>query len=215
MRTLVVAGFLAVVLIASCKKDQDAEPLPPAPNYTPLSVGSYWIYENYSISPDGNETSTNRIDSVVVTHDTLINGKTYAVIEGNGFIVPTPWRVLGVFRDSSDCMVDQFGGVHFSSENFTDTLGWRTEIMPSGDTLFTAYWMMYKEPLPVTVPAGSFSALSYRATIYTFSPGSSLPNPRYQGDTYAAGVGKILESAVFIGGGGRLERRLLRYHIAP
>lgn len=211
MRKLVVFGMLAAILLTSCKKDEDSNPVTTYPDYAPLTVGSYWIYANYSYDTAGVETDLHKEDSVVVTHDTVINGRTYAVLEGSYYAGTPPWLVLGSFRDSLHYLVNEKGEILFSSQNFTDTLYQKIEYTWNGDTLYHLYYMMQNVAQAVSVPAGSFEVLDFQGTINN----PALPDPLITHDMYAEGIGKVLETRAFLSGYGGFKRKLVRYHIAP
>lgn len=81
--------FLAAIpFFSSCEKDEPIEPQTaktPASieEYYPLSIGNYWIYQQF-IYENGTKT-VGRIDSTVITNDTLIDGKKYYVLRGTEY----------------------------------------------------------------------------------------------------------------------------------
>ena len=91
MRNLVFLG-LALVFLFSCKKEteelQENNNQVPV-SYMPLKIGNYWIYQTYKIDSLGNESIDGAVDSVRVTKDTLINGNTYFVLEGEFVSIPS------------------------------------------------------------------------------------------------------------------------------
>ena len=80
-------------------------------NYTPLSIGNYWVYEGYKIDTNGIEEPLNNHDSLVIKRDTIINGHSYFVLEGNK--ISSIWKIKGIFRDSAEYAVNSDGKKFF------------------------------------------------------------------------------------------------------
>ena len=76
--------FSAAALFIACSKDDKNDSPPkeptdsstPASAYYPMKVGSYWVYDVYEIDSNGTEAIVGH-DSIAVTKDTLIHGKTF------------------------------------------------------------------------------------------------------------------------------------------
>lgn len=108
--------------IISCKDDDsDVQPKvqqkPTYPNYSQLEVGNYWIYERYTLKPDGEEIPLNQFDSSYVEKDTIINGKTYYKLHLPSLDVRGIPQNL-YLRDSLHYIVDLYGNALFSSQKF-------------------------------------------------------------------------------------------------
>ena len=75
MKYLFALSAIALLLISSCKKEEMVPcPTPPIetiPNYMPLAIGNYWVYNNYKIDTLGNETKMNLVDSIFINHQLL------------------------------------------------------------------------------------------------------------------------------------------------
>jgi hypothetical protein len=123
MKKLLILALLAVLVIASCKKDKDdvqqIEPVPQSADYALFNTGSYWIYHWYKIDTLGNETFMDKTDSLYIAEDTIINGHTYQVKKGNFFVTQ---NYLELCRDSSNYIVSHLGQIMFSATNFTDII---------------------------------------------------------------------------------------------
>lgn len=213
--------ILALLLFNSCKKEEsppfnDLENNPnvsaKATDYYPLEVGNYWIYETFQVDTLGNER-TLRVDSVVITSDTVIDGKRQFYI-GSVKYPRTDVTAYRRIRDSSDCIVDQFGRITLSVNNFTDTL--HTQLMLSGnDTIEYVAYKMEKHNGQVEVPAGVFSdLLNFKGEVY--SSWYVWNNGRNFNRYFQKGVGEVLSTYFYINqprGRTTTERRLIRYHI--
>jgi hypothetical protein len=210
MKNYLSLAILVLTCAASCKKD-NVEPAPaatPAPavaNGYPLTVGSYWIYENTDIDSNNMETvnAANPSDSCYILKDTIMNGKTYKMFVGS---IANPFAVF-FRRDSSGFMVDEYGIIFYSKTDFIHTLrSWSIPGYLEGD------FKMVGPPTSVTVPSGTYAAYDYQGMI-VFNAGYPWMNPRYAHSYYANGVGLVRETTFFTGSPNYVARRLLRYHI--
>jgi len=178
----------------------------------PSTVGTYWVYQWYQVTFDGEETMLSRIDSVYVSGDSLIGGELFTVHKGSFFF---PEYQL-ISRDSSGYFIDQNRDVLFSYLNFTDTL----DSGPQGDFL-SWYTKMYDYQL-VNVPAGTFLAIEARKFLYRPSgdPVNACGDQEVElGYFYSDGVGMVQAQTGYFGPIQACdyyeEARLIRYYIAP
>ena len=75
---------IVLFLIQSCK-DKECEPTSVNPSiHLVTTVGSFWLYDWYSIDSLGNEKIL-RTDSTYIAGDTVINGKTNIIKKHDGF----------------------------------------------------------------------------------------------------------------------------------
>jgi len=213
MRNLFVSGVI-IILLSSCNKDDGSTPSGSQPlNYLPLKVGNYWIYQHYDIDTSGNETMTARIDSMVITRDTIIRDKQYFVLEGTDYPFVYPgWNIIDIMRDSSGCLVNHNGTIRFAADNFSDTLAGRILVV-GNDTMYTLTYKMEKPYYPVQVPAGLFEVLNYKGTVCTLLNISGVVYPRYLNTYYTNDVGKILSTYFYLHSPEFSEKRLIRYYI--
>ncbi len=63
MRKIIITAFLlGIVALISCQKDNESNEYPNGqdyieiPNYFPLAIGNYWVYENLVYSNGESET---------------------------------------------------------------------------------------------------------------------------------------------------------------
>jgi hypothetical protein len=199
-----------VVLLSSCQKE---EPKPsdstPKANYFPLKIGNYWVYDLYQVDPLGNETLSNRIDSVIVKRDTIIRNTQYYVLEN--FREHSPRYTF--LRDSSGYVVDEKGIICFSAINFTDILAFKEEYRNDGILLYTLTYKMEKVDNPVILPAGRFDdVLNFKGTaIIPQSDGNSIT--KEINNLYTNNIGKIFETIQYLSADFWHERRLVRYYV--
>ena len=221
MKKMILMLVVATVAMA-CQKNESAPETPQIPetNYYPLTTGSYWAYQWYSVSGDTSESELNSRDSIIIIGDTIINQNTYKVFE-NTIIISNGMDNVSQYyvRDSSGYMVGTNGNIFFSSTNFTDTLNQGNKYIDDNDTtstfLFSYSYKMVNVDEPVTVPAGTFNVLNYQGTIFS---NENLPvdNPRYTNTYYADGVGKVMSTNFYYSSNDiELQWRLTDYYVAP
>jgi hypothetical protein len=208
----------SILLFSSCNKDEmeTNEGYVSPPSYMPLTIGSYWVYDIYRIDSLGNEVKLQRVDSLTIKGDTLINNQFYFVYGGANY--PFPYYEY-YLRDSLGYLVDNSGHIHFSTTNFTDTLYSNWEIKPNGDTLNHRFSMMGTTEKNINVPAGSFTTLDYRSTFENFDLPLTDPERIIVNHVYKSeGIGTVLSALVFLETNSvpsyvYYEKRLIRYHI--
>ena len=211
---------LSILFFSSCKKDemQTDEGCAPlaVPDYMPLTIGSYWVYDDIIIDSLGNETSINHRDSIWVAFDSVINNETYAAIKGvySPLNMPTsPDSIIMLLRDSSGYLVDYTGEIQFAAPNLTDTID--SGIALTGtDTLFEWHQQMNPIVQSITVQAGTFNALDFQTTYFSYMM-LAPPNPRVHHKFMAEDIGIIMQSYSYASQKNtHIEKRLINYYIA-
>lgn len=205
---------LAMAFVA-CNKNDDATPVikPKDPNYFPLSIGSYWVYNTYKIDSLGNEELYSQNDTTRIIGDTMINKNTYKIYSGHLYSSTSVYKIY--YRDSSRYIISDEGNIIFSSDNFTDTI--TSELIPNtGNPQWHLYSKMDMHNSITTLEAGTFDSLLIRNLYIEYL----MENPcitRSLTSLYAPNVGKIVEQIAFIG---ELlntkcyyEKRLVSYYI--
>ena len=219
MRELFLFGLMALFTL-SCEKNDpitgiDDPDLPSTPGYFPHTLGSFWVYQHVVIDPTGTEIVRAETDSVIISRDTLINGKLYYVFEGSNYpFNGGKWGIIDILRDSMGYVVNQHGEVKLSNSNFTDTLHVKTEIIRD-EILYIASYRMEKQSLKYSVPAGDFDVINFKGTVNSEKEVEGIPNPRYLNTLYAEGVGNVLKTYFYFSSPDIFEKRLLRYTIQP
>ena len=209
MKNVFLLGIIATIFITSCKKEKSVTS---SINYTPLTIGNYWVYKNYSIDTLGNETILSGIDSVVIDRDTIIRGKAYLVFEGTNYPIQARWGIVSILRDSLDYLVNEKGEILFSKNNLSDIL--HEEIrLGNTDTLYTLRYQMENVNGSISVPAGTFNdVLNYKGTLYTYNS-ILVNNPRYLNNYYVPDVGRIVSTWYYLSSPTIFEKRLVNYNV--
>lgn len=222
MKNLFVLLPLAIfsLMLASCEKEPVEHTQPESVlKYYPLSIGNYWVYQNYKIDSLGNEEVFPWTDSIVIEQDSMINGNTYYVLINypNGRTASN--QIQGILRDSATYIVDQNGNRIISTSDFGSVL--RTRIIAfEGDTLVKSEYLMDSLKTSQTVPAGNFDALDRIANHYLYYyQNNELTDQKEVAlkDYYGYGIGPVSLSYTYVDNYFRTketyERRLTKYHI--
>ncbi len=208
--TIIALSILLTVIFSSCKKDSSTSNT--YPNFSQLTVGNYWIYEQYNVDRYGNAAASGIFDSCYVEKDTLINNIRY-------FKVIRP-EVLGsnysdkFVRDSLHYLVNHLGQILFSSQNFTDTFYNYFVTADPSDTICNVFVKMAEKNLTVSVPAGQFQTSSFKQTFKIYPKWSIQGNQRKIDTRYAENIGIVSETLpFFLGDPNYIQRRLVRYKL--
>lgn len=177
-----------------------------------MTVGNYWIYENYKIDSVGNESKMEQIDSVFIARDTLINGNSYFIFMGTNYPLSNKIKQIAILRDSLHYLVNHEGLILFSSENYSDTFVTRIQTSLE-DTIYISYYKMTNHLIQFSVPAGTFEVINYQGEINYIHTIQGIDNPRYCDNYYAKGIGKVFSSNFFLFQAGHMEKRLVRYQV--
>jgi len=211
---LFVLGAISIMLLSSCKKDEEISETPTinTVDYSHLTVGNYWVYENYILDSLGVATLMDQVDTVTVDRDTIINGQTYFVLTGTRYPT-TESQILEILRDSGTYIVSSNGEIIFSSTNFTDTL--REDTLMTGlDTIVYTTYQMEHIIGDISVPAGLFSdVLDFKGTVNSPIYSYLLVFPKYVHYYYAPGIGKIYSKRPFLISPMQIEQKLVEYYV--
>ena len=207
------AAFMALC-VCSCKKNSPVIISKPVvyDNYTQLKTGNYWIYQVYNVDSMGNGPALNQFDSTYVRADTVIHGNTYYQVVST----TPPYNYDIWLRDSLHYLVNQYGKIQFSAQDFTntftsgpflfdpqqgDTIAWFTQKMADKNALFNT-------------PAGTFVTSDFQ-TIYDMYPGHNQAGThRVIHKRFAGNVGVVSETIPFYAlSPGYKEKRLVRFHL--
>lgn len=214
----VILVVVVIICFFSCHKDDEAViSKVTTSSYLPMAVGNYWVYQEYTTQNNGTFVPSSAIDSVCISKDTIINGKTFYKFDSfqiYASLVP-PIRVNGsdFYSDSCKNLINPKGEIMFSEDNFTDILLRRSDVIQE-DTFTWITGKMEKLDQIVTVPAGTFNdVLNLKGTVNCNPKFSSVSNPRYVNKYLAKNVGEILHSYIFVDVDITIEKRLIRYKI--
>lgn len=205
-----------MAILSACQKDDNSNQnqTVPEPDYFPMAIGNYWIYKYEHVDTLG-VVHYERIDSVFISRDTLIENEAYFVFEQISILTDGTTRVRPrmYYRDSSGYIIDSSGVIFFNDKNFKDTL--RTQLLVMGeDSIYRAtYKMEYVNDI-VSAPAGDFEVLNFRGTVWVYNLNPNIPNPRYVDNYFAPNVGKVYGNSIWtLSNFSYMESRLLRYNI--
>jgi hypothetical protein len=212
--TYIFLSALAMLVFSCNCNDDDTvigpiEPVP-ATDYLPLNKGNYWIYQWYVIDTLGNESIySNNLDSIYISGDTVINGNTYAIMEGKEFNS----EIRRFYRDSSGYMVSAESKTPlFTTTSTTEQLG--VDSIPTETPPLVMLEANMQPPSPlVTVPAGSFKDCLSTVTYMTSFEADYPHGVRTFPYRYAKGVGRILHRIAFYSNANYYESRLVRHHV--
>jgi hypothetical protein len=152
---LLSAVFLSVLMICACSK-KDSNPVTPGAPTTvfPLAVGNQWIMQGYIFDVASNALKMAGKDTLTVGRDTTIQGETW-YSQGDGTYMSN--RTGGLWQYNAD-----YGRqLYFKyPAQVNDTYS-----MISGDAVNgfdTASVKVISINQSITVPAGTFSCISYQ-----------------------------------------------------
>jgi hypothetical protein len=218
MRKIIIAAFsLGLVALISCQKDNESNKNPSGqdyieiPNYFPLAIGNYWVYENYKIE-NHQETLLDNLDSLRITKDTLIGGETFFILEGERFPPVSTKRIL---RDSLHYIIDNKGSIYFADEVSGFVYYNHTEYDNNGDTLFNMQYRNEFVDEPISIPAGDFNAINRVTDFITFPQTDLSDTLKYRSvnSYFVDGLGQITDNIFYASAPFHYEKRLVRYHI--
>lgn len=182
--------------------------------YLALKEGNYWVYEVVSKDTFGVERHIT-IDSVYIKGDTIINKNNYYKLKGTNYLHKmggSPYY-FNYLRDSSGYTVDFKGKKYIDTSSNIDSLSPYKRII-GNDTLYSLCRKCYTEPVNVTVPAGTFSAINNRSTVFDINKKySSQKGPRYLNFYFVNGLGDIYGEEFYLQSPIKYIRRLIRYKI--
>ena len=216
--------ILALVSIFACEKDDmqklsDNTPNDAKENYFPLTLGNYWVYEDYHIDSLNQEQKLDFIDSIAVSRDTLIHGEKFYILSGIRELPGSDKLVdIAILRDSMGYLIDQKGVIRFSNSNFNDILHTWIELTSNNDTLLKVTYMMVEHSDSLEILNNKYKILNYQGDVTVYN--STTNDIRYKGYTnnyYANNIGVVYESFFWVYGHGLYkdyyERRLKRYNV--
>lgn len=214
-----LSSVFALLIAVSCNKEEPQDiqvttPVPPiyVPNYMPLEIGNYWVYEIYKIE-NHQETIWDHIDSIAIVGDTIIRNERYFQFGGETPpLFQSKWKIL---RDSSTYIVDEDGGIFFTLQDIGDVFYNRTEYFNEGDTVFNMQCHVAPNEESINIPAGDFNAMNKITDFITFPQSSTADSIKYRSinSYFIDGVGQSTNSIFYASSNFHWEKRLIRYHI--
>jgi len=205
---------ISTVTILGCSKEEiiEVENTPSSSNqstaHMPLAIGNYWIYDTYSIDTLGNETLSNTSDSAFIARDTIINGATYYLVEGD---FNARIAVGSYLRNEENSLVNFYGSILFTTNNIGSIFSRDTISIGGGEYIYLSTWVN-TQSASITVPAGTFNAYDKETEVVatqTEYPWGTRSFHTY----YNKNVGAILNQYYYYSSPNVNESRLVRYHL--
>jgi hypothetical protein len=203
--------FVIGIFISSCRKQEETQGSNPvdttiqAKEFQPLTVGSYWIYQQFTVYNADSELALNNYDSLFVYGDTMIHSDTFAIFRSTPLMLGHEFFLL---RDSSGYLVNETGIIKFSVYNFSDTL-----FIDSINVFVRISYKMADKDSLIQVPIGTYPIYDYRAYIYSNEyPGEVRSSYNF----YSKNIGLVKANVFFYSQFENpvyTEYRLVRYHI--
>jgi hypothetical protein len=214
MKQRIILYILFVLSGASCKKDKpvltSTGTITTSHNYGKLAIGNYWIYQRFKIDNIGVVTPLNIYDSCYISKDTIMNGKIY-------FEMHRP-NTYGTFysylRDSSDCILDNYGRIKFAPTDFSTVFQTTYATAGGTDTICRAVHKMNHKDSLINTFAGSFITSNFQVTCYMYPNWTHYYNVRYINTCYSENIGIVAETLLLLLDRNSCEeRRLVRYQV--
>jgi hypothetical protein len=196
---------------------------PNATNYSPLTKGSFWIYQYFNKQYNGPLILENLYDSTYVSRDTVIRGDTFRIVVNYGYRLPkrdsAVYTNYAILRDSAGYVINDRGDRSFFPDTRTDVLRRDTikDFAAGGRNLAIIEYVFDNRDTLVTVPAGTFKSINFKSNFDFQAPYSSdckgcEGTKRSSSAFYSKGVGKVKD--VYFGDyrdGTNYGRQLVRY----
>lgn len=198
-----VIYFLSFLLLVSCSTDE-ASPTESILDYANLEIGNYWVYQWYEIEPDGTESLFGQRDSVFISSDTLINGRTMYV------------RYTSDERNTRSSILFDSANTLYSYPDkevlFTldTTVKTSRNFGPLEDPLAIGYYSLQRNSTLVQVPAGDFECINFEGIIE--SQEQDYPyGKRLNSNYYSKNIGSVLTTTNLYTSPNDLEIRLVSF----
>lgn len=213
MKQVLFVCASAMLLFSCTKKESSVQGTnpsnPPAPtygisDYTKLTVGNYWIYQQVTIDTLGNITALPGLDSCYIKNDTVINGNRYAIMVN---MPVTNQNSETYLRDSLSFLVNNHGFILFTCADFNTIL-----YKDSVPNQFTLTYSVSSTPATVLTPLGTFSCYDDMGT-FTYLQPISWPPVRYAHNYYAATLGLVDATTFFINSPNTIQYWLIRARV--
>ena len=196
---------LTILLFTACS-EEELRPVEMTTinDYAQLEVGNYWVYDWYEIQPDGSESLYGQRDTLRISEETQVDGRTYFIRSGT---------FLGQVRKE----------MIFDSAQSIYTYPDRVAVFSIDPTLeTTSYFGLPQSPIAVgtyqleptrqllQVPAGNFECLNFKGTIESLQIGYEH-GTRFNDNWYAKDIGLVQLKTQFYALPSDLEMRLVAF----
>jgi hypothetical protein len=202
----VIPACLALLFIAGCKKDNIEVQPAKVTDYFPMTIGSYWVYDNLYKSENEDSTRFGSTDSTWIAKDTLLGAQSYRIFaKSNNSSVSYTF-----YRDSADCIIDQYGSIVLSMDRNGAVI---LEHELNQLSLKEKQYMQQKDST-IIIPSGQFTTRVFVREMSTTDNTWAAPEKLLY--FYAKNTGLAYQSEFFFSNPKeRLLRRLNHYYIAP
>ena len=213
MKKVMLITAISSVVIFGCSKEELNEGALPSPGtqnieYMPLAIGNYWVYNTYRIDTLGNETLYSSDDSAYVDRDTIIDGETYFIIEGD---FNARHAVGSLLRNDGNNVLNLGGSITFTTNNLGSVYRNDTISIGGGEFIYMATWVNTSMS-NISSPSGSFLCFD-KETENTTTLSSYPWGTRRQHKYYSSGTGVVISQFYYFSSPDFNESRLVRYNI--
>ncbi|MBK8146390.1 MAG: hypothetical protein IPK62_16110 [Bacteroidetes bacterium] len=186
---------LLIVSTAACKKKKIDPPAPDtsASAYLPGQVGSYWIYDIYTVK-DGVETSEMKQDSLYISEIKTIRGRSFKKFEG---VI----GLEGYYADSAQFIIDEDGNKLMATNNASGiffTFNEASAVYHKCNELYRYFYGIGKQNINGTPTDVLLTADSSRINVNLSGTYKWYTSISQQG--YVKGVGVALKDIQFVDG---------------
>lgn len=168
--------------------------------YANLEIGNYWIYDWYTVMPDGSESLFNKTDSLFVSGDTTIEDRTYLVLSGERLLDAPDTRLL--FDSANTVYIYPSRRVFFTLDETIEEV--KDLVLARG------VFSLDNTLSSIEVPAGNFDCVNYKGLLDAHDPDYEH-GQRVNNKFFAEGVGLVLTGTQFFSSANNLEGRMVRY----
>jgi hypothetical protein len=213
MKQVLFVCASAMLLFSCSKKEasvQGTNPSnPPAPtysisDYTKLTPGNYWVYQEVTIDTLNNITALPGLDSCYIKGDTVINGNSYAIMVN---MPPTAPNSETYLRDSASFLVNNHGGLLFTCADF-NTIFYKDSV----PNQFTLTYSVSSTPSTVLTPMGTYSCYDDMGTFTYLAHALWFP-VRYMHNYYAANLGLVDATSFYTNSPNTIQYWLVRARV--
>lgn len=216
-----ISVFILLTTLLSCSSDSDDTntQTPNDSSFFNINTGNKWVYKRYFFININNQySSTDHIDSVFVTGDTVINALNYKKLlhKEYGDIVNFPNNLTTRFDylriDENDHLVNTDG--HVLHPGFDNQYQHVHDYIINGDPSLGSYGQatfQVETPQNILVEGTNYLSYDYKGN-FIGNTSLNIPNNTIH-YMYAEHIGLINQIHPFASGAGFMEDRLVSYSI--
>lgn len=212
-KVCVLALSLVVFFTFSCKNESaiQEDSISVAPDYYPMAIGNYWVYNYYEVDSNGDEILILENDTVIVVGDTLIKGMQFFKISERLYATSKEKRI--VYRTLQESQIsDENNEPLLSYNDFNTKLAEEIKYQDE-ELLYEKYLVIEPFEGTVQLPSGNFDDVINRKTVMTGHLLQMPINPRILNSYYANGVGQLTYEYAYSQQNGYFIKKLVAYQI--